>query len=140
MTASSGEGRVEPPTPGATSSEVDAWRSDLATALAHTLVGFSESARDSAMVHAARHVANMRVVLLQSTITATARAAAGGAAGDGGARSSSSDGPKFPPVWLWGEPVIANRGCYDGNAAGFPFSLQLPLLLPLTARLYIRRI
>jgi hypothetical protein len=94
------------------------------------------------MVHAARHVANMRVVLLQSIITASARAAAGGA-GDGGARSSSSDGdvhPKFPPVWLWGEPVIADRGCYDGNAAGFPFSLQLPLLLPLTARLYVRRI
>jgi hypothetical protein len=92
---------------------LDAARADLAAALARALIGLPPHPADNARASSAYNAAQSMVAQAQLQQAAGA-----------------------PPSWLWGSPTLAQRGCYDGAAAGFPFSIHCAQLQPYSARLY----
>ncbi len=93
--------------------DVDASRADLATALARALAGLPPRPTDSRRATVAFDA--MQRMLTQAHLQA------------GGA-----------PASLWGLRTLAQRGCYDNGAAGFPFSILCERLEPFSARMYVR--
>ncbi len=100
----------------AANNELDAARADLAAALARALVGLPPHPADDVLASSAYNAAHSMVAQAQLQQAAGA-----------------------PPSWLYGSPTLAQRGCYDGAAAGFPFSIQCAQLRPYSARLYAPR-
>jgi len=107
--------------------ELDASRSELAAALSRALIGISVEPGDPPIFARALSAAAGLVAAAQADFRAPALPAAAVVAGQ-----------PLLPTWLWGAPVNAPRGCYDAGPGGLPYSIAVPFLEPLTARLYVR--
>ena len=108
--------------------ELDKSRSELAAALARALVGISVEPGDPPIFAKALSAAAGLVAAAQADFRAPALPAA----------AAVVAGQPLLPTWLWGAPVNAPRGCYDAGPGGLPYSIAVPRLEPLTARLYVR--